>query len=81
MLIKKRVVIVVINHSAERIDKKMKPTKEQFQEYVAIRDSGVTNMFDVRYITSISDTGLTKPICIYIMQNFQELADEYGVAI
>ena len=59
----------------------MKPTKEQFEEYVSIRDSGITNMFDVRYIMDISDTGLTKPICIYIMEHFRELAEEYDVDI
>lgn len=58
-----------------------KPTKEQFQEYVAIRDSGVTNMFDVSYIEAISTTGLTRLNCIYIMKNFKELADEYEVEI
>ena len=59
----------------------MKPTKEQFEEYVSIRDSGITNMFDVRYIMNISDTGLTEPICIYIMKHFRELAEEYEVVI
>lgn len=59
----------------------MKPTKEQFEEYVAIRDSGVTNMFDVRFITTISCTGLNKDICLYIMKHFVELADEYNVEI
>ena len=59
----------------------MKPTEEQFEEYVAIRDSGVTNMFDIRYIESISDTGLNKPICLYIMEHFVELAKEYEVGI
>ena len=58
-----------------------KPTREQFQEYVDIRDSGVTNMFDVSYIESISTTGLTRLNCIYIMKNFKELAEEYEVAI
>ena len=59
----------------------MKPTKEQFEEYVAIRDSGVTNMFNVKFITSISYTGLTKSICIYIMQHFLELSEEYGIDV
>ena len=58
-----------------------KPTKEQFQEYVSIRDSGVTNMFDVSFIEAISTTGLTRQNCIYIMKNFKELADEYEVEI
>ena len=59
----------------------MKPTKEQFEEYVAIRDSGITNMYDIRFITSISETELTQSICIYIMQHFVELAEEYEVEI
>ena len=59
----------------------MKPTKEQFEDYVAIRDSGVTNMFNVRVICELSDSGLTKDTCLYIMQHFEELANEYGVDI
>lgn len=59
----------------------MKPTKEQFVEYVGIRDSGITNMFDVKFIVGISDTGLTKEICLYIMKHFEELAEEYEVEI
>lgn len=59
----------------------VKPTKEQFEEYVAIRDSGVTNMFDISYISAISDTGLDRPICLYIMEHFGELAKEYEVQI
>lgn len=54
----------------------MKPTKEQFEEYLEIRDSGVTNMFDINYIITISETGLTKDICLYIMKHFDELVDE-----
>ena len=57
----------------------MKPTKEQFDEYVKIRNSGVTNMFDVKFICSISNTGLTKEICLYIMQHFGDLLEEYEV--
>ena len=59
----------------------VKPTKEQFEEYVEIRNSGVTNMFDIRFITAISGTGLDKPTCFYIMEHFGELAKEYEVAI
>ena len=57
----------------------MKPTKEQFEDYVAIRDSGVTNMWNVRLVCDLSETGLTNDICLYIMKHFSELADEYGV--
>ena len=59
----------------------MKPTREQFEEYVAIRDSGVTNMFDIRFIESISHTGLDKSICLYIMEHFSDLGEEYLIAV
>lgn len=59
----------------------MKPTKEQFEDYVSIRDSGVTNMFDVWTVCKLSDTGLTKGICCYIMEHFESLANEYEVDI
>ena len=58
-----------------------KPTKEQFQEYVDIRNSGVTNMYDIRFIESVSYSGLTRKICSYIMQHFTELADEYDIEV
>ena len=59
----------------------MKPTKEQFEDYISIRDSGVTNMFAIYHVCNLSITGLTRDICMYIMQNFTELADEYRVEI
>ena len=58
-----------------------KPTKEQFEEYVSIRNSGVVNMMDITYITAKSRTGLDKPTCFYIMSHFRELADEYEVEL
>ena len=58
-----------------------KPTKEQFEDYVAIRNSGVTNMFDVRTVCGLSDMGLTRELCLYIMSNFMELAKEYEVDV
>lgn len=59
----------------------MKPTKEQFEDYVRIRDSGVTNMFDIKTVCAYSTTGLTRDICIYIMRSFMKLAEEYEVEI
>ena len=59
----------------------MKPTKKQFLEYVSIRDSGITNMWDIRFIESISETGLNKDICLYIMKHFEELATVWEVDI
>lgn len=59
----------------------MKPTKEQFEDYVSIRDSGITNMWDVRTVCNCSNTGLDRDICIYIMEHFNELAEEFGVEV
>ena len=59
----------------------MKPTFEQFKEYLEIQNSGVTNMFDIRTIMEISYTGLTKEICHYIMQNYCDLETEFGITI
>lgn len=57
-----------------------KVTKAQFKSYVGIRDSGVTNMFDVRTVCELSGI-LDKDDCIYIMKNFSELAEYYNVEI
>ena len=59
----------------------MKPTREQFEEYVEIRNSGICNMYDIGTIESYSDTGLNRKICSYIMQHFMELATEYDVEV
>ena len=53
-------------------------TKKQFQTYLEIRDSGATNMFDVRKVVELSDGILTREDCIFIMKNFNELLDKYG---
>ena len=59
----------------------MKPTFEQFKEYLEIQNSGVTNMFDVKTIMAISYTGLNKEICRYIMQNYCDLEEEFGITV
>lgn len=59
----------------------MKPTKEQFEDYVSIRDSGITNMWDVKVVCAVSSTGLNHDLCVYIMKHFEELASEYGVDV
>ena len=60
---------------------KDKPTKEQFKDYVRIQMSGVTNMFAIRNVCEASTTGLTTDICLYIMDNYEKLMEEYGVRI
>jgi len=53
-------------------------TKKQLQTYLEIRDSGVTNMFDVRKVVELSEGILKREDCIFIMKNFNELRDKYG---
>ena len=56
----------------------MKITKEEFEEYEEIRLSGVTNMFDIRTIVSLSDN-LTREKCLEIMKNYSKLKKNLGV--
>ena len=50
-------------------------TKEQFEAYVDVQMSGVTNMFDVRTVGQLS--GLEKEQILTIMQSYGELKDKY----
>jgi len=50
-------------------------TKEQFEAYVDVQMSGVTNMFDVRTVGQLS--GLEKEQIMEIMTNYSELKDKY----
>ena len=50
-------------------------TKEQFEAYVDVQESGVTNMFDVRTVGQLS--GLEKEQIMTIMQSYGELKDKY----
>lgn len=59
----------------------MKPTKQQFEEYVNIQREGITNMCDIRFICGYSLTGLTRDICMYIMDHYMELCEEYGIEV
>ena len=50
-------------------------TKEQFEAYVDVQMSGVTNMFDVKTVGDLS--GLEKEEIMEIMKNYGELKDKY----
>ena len=50
-------------------------TKEQFEAYVDVQESGVTNMFDVKTVGQLS--GLEKEQIMKIMTNYGELKDKY----
>ena len=50
-------------------------TQDQFEAYVDVQMSGVTNMMDVRTVSELS--GLERQEIITIMRNYNELQDKY----
>lgn len=50
-------------------------TKEKFKRYESVRRSGLTNMFDVPVVSSLS--GLSKEEIIDIMQNYSHYEEEF----
>ena len=63
------------NINENKLNKMTEITKEQFEAYVDVQESGVTNMFDVRTVGDLS--GLEKEQIITIMQSYGELKDKY----
>jgi len=53
-------------------------TKEKFNIYEEIRQSGETNMFDVKAIIELSGDELTKEDCLGIMKNYSKYEKEYN---
>ena len=53
-----------------------KITKENFEAYVDVQMSGITNMFDVKMVQSLS--GLEKEQILTIMQHYGELEEKYN---
>ena len=62
-------------NSNNKLNKMEKITKQQFEAYVDVQMSGVTNMFDVRTVQSLS--GLEKEQIMEIMKNYGTLKDKY----
>ena len=58
-----------------KLNKMTEITKELFEAYVDVQESGVTNMFDVRTVESLS--GLDKGTIMSIMKNYGELKNKY----
>jgi len=54
----------------------MEITKEQFQSYVGVQKSGVTNMFMVTTVCELS--GLGREEVMDIMKNYSELAEKFN---
>ena len=51
-------------------------TKEMFEGYEAIRESGVTNMFNVTMVCKLS--GLKREEVLEIMENYSKYGEEFG---
>ena len=54
----------------------MNITQEEFDAYEDVRESGVTNMFDVSTVSDYS--GLNREQIMAIMKNYSELNEKYG---
>jgi len=54
----------------------MEITKNQFTAYEECRQSGITNMFLIDNVQSV--TGLDKETILYIMRNYEELRDKFS---
>ena len=63
------------NINDNKLNKMEKITKKQFEAYVDVQESGITNMFDVKMVESLS--GLNKVEIMTIMTNYGELKDKY----
>ena len=50
-------------------------SREQFESYEDCRESGITNMFDVRYVSEL--TGLDRSTILTIMKTYNELMKKY----
>ena len=50
-------------------------SKEKFISYEKVRQSGITNMFNVELVSQLS--GLSKKDCRYIMMNYSQLMQIY----
>ena len=54
----------------------MSITQEEFDAYVKVQMSGVTNMFNVSVVSDYS--GLSRDKITTIITNYNTLADKYG---
>ena len=64
-----------LNINNKKLSKMEKITKEDFEAYVDVQESGVTNMFNAKLVGELS--GLEKEQIMTIMTNYGELKDKY----
>ena len=79
-------IIGVSDNEADRdFSKKLKKvkmvSKEKFEAYVKVQESGITNMFNIANVIEAADkifeVELTKEDCIYIMKNYKKLEEAF----
>ncbi len=51
-------------------------TQDEFDAYVDVQESGITNMFNVSVVSDYS--GLSREKIITIMKNYTDLNEKYG---
>ncbi len=51
-------------------------TQDEFDAYVEVQESGITNMFNVSVVSDYS--GLSRDKIITIMKNYTDLNNRYG---
>ena len=66
---------ITYNNMNKKLNKMEKITKEDFEAYVDVQESGVTNMFDVKTVGMLS--GLEKEQIMAIMANYGQLKEKY----
>ena len=59
------------------IPKMTKITKEDFEAYVRVQRSGVTNMFAINVVSKLS--GLTRDKILYIIENYRKLSKKFKI--
>ena len=64
------------NNKENNKENNMTITQEQFDAYVEVQESGVTNMFNVQVVSDYS--GLSRQDIMTIMSNYSVLQEKYG---
>lgn len=59
-----------------KVKKKVNISKEDFEDYERVRQSGLTNMFYISQVVALSDN-LTEEKCLAIMENYEDLIKEF----
>ena len=59
-------------------DDEIKITKEEMEAYEKCRQSGITNMFDIKKVKKL--TGLDEDKIMYIMKHYSELIEKYNIS-